>query len=46
MHDTKTPGDEKAVMGQYLPDGQYTSKLAFEESGCAKWPVSTGEVGT
>lgn len=35
-HDTRTPGDEKAVMGQYLPDGQYTSKLAFEGSGCAK----------
>ncbi|WP_064444502.1 hypothetical protein [Rhodococcus sp. YH3-3] len=35
-HDTKTPGDEKAVMGEYLPDGQYTSKLAFEGSGCAK----------
>ena len=32
-HDTKTPGDEKAAMGEYLPDGQYTSKLAFEGSG-------------
>lgn len=33
-HDTKTPGDEKAVMGRYLPDGQYTAKSAFEASGC------------
>lgn len=35
-HDTETPGDEKAVMGQYLPEGQYTAKSAFEASGCAE----------
>ncbi|MFD7847673.1 hypothetical protein ACFV4K_32675 [Nocardia sp. NPDC059764] len=34
VQDTKTPGDEKAVMGSYLPDGSYTSKTAFESNGC------------
>lgn len=34
VQDTKTPGDEKAVMGEYLPDGKYSSKAAFEARGC------------
>jgi len=28
------PGDEKAVMGDFLPDGTYMSKQQFEDLGC------------
>ncbi|MCZ4556740.1 hypothetical protein O4215_14305 [Rhodococcus maanshanensis] len=35
VQNTHTPGDEKAVMGQYLPDGQYSSKADFEARGCS-----------
>ncbi|MGW0041061.1 hypothetical protein [Rhodococcus sp. NPDC003348] len=35
VQDTRTPGDEKAVMGQYLPDGVYSSKADFEARGCS-----------
>ncbi|WP_410876925.1 hypothetical protein [Nocardia sp. A7] len=35
VQDTKTPGDEKAVMNAYLPDGKYSSKAEFEAKGCA-----------
>ncbi|MGW0638325.1 hypothetical protein [Nocardia salmonicida] len=35
VQDTKTPGDEKAVMSAYLPDGKYSSKAEFEAKGCA-----------
>jgi len=31
----KVPGEEKAVMGDYLPDIRYTSKDAFETKGCS-----------
>lgn len=29
-----TPGTEKQVMGDYLPDGTYTTRAAFEQGGC------------
>ncbi|MFI6432392.1 hypothetical protein [Rhodococcus oryzae] len=35
VQDTKTPGDENAVMGEYLPTGAYSSKADFESRGCA-----------
>lgn len=35
VQDTKIPGDEKAVMGEYLPEGTYSSKAEFEAQGCA-----------
>jgi len=31
-HVTK-PGMEEAVMGDYLPKGEYTNKVAFERAG-------------
>ena len=34
VQDTKTPGDEAAVMGPYLPHGAYTTKAAFQQKGC------------
>ena len=35
IQDTKTPGDERAVMGPYLPTGTYyRDKRAFERLGC------------
>ncbi len=34
VQDTKTPGDEKAVMGSYLPTGRYMSVKQFEKHGC------------
>lgn len=30
VHNTRVPGDEKAVMGAYLPDSVYTSRKVFE----------------
>jgi hypothetical protein len=30
----KKPGEERAVMGDYLPRGRYTSTRAFEQRGC------------
>jgi hypothetical protein len=34
VQDTRTPGDERMVMGPYLPRGTYTSKRRFERHGC------------
>lgn len=35
IQDTKTPGDERAIMGPYLPTGTYyRNKQAFEKLGC------------
>ena len=34
VQNTKTPGDEAAVMGPYLPKGSYTTKAAFAKRGC------------
>jgi hypothetical protein len=34
VQDTETPGDEREVMGSFLPRGSYTTKEAFERSGC------------
>ncbi|CAG4918818.1 hypothetical protein R70241_04685 [Paraburkholderia saeva] len=34
IQNTKTPGDESAVIGPYLPDVSYTTKAAFEAQGC------------
>ena len=35
IQDTKTPGDEQAVLGSYKPAGTYyTDKRAFEKLGC------------
>ncbi|MHB1516749.1 MAG: hypothetical protein ACYCVN_14590 [Acidimicrobiales bacterium] len=34
VQDTVTPGDEKAVMGAYLPTATYSSKSAFQKLGC------------
>lgn len=34
IQDTTTPGDEKAVLGQYYPVGKYTTKAAFQKHGC------------
>ena len=36
VFDTRTPGDEAAVMGPYLPVGTYTTKEAFEALGCRR----------
>ncbi len=36
IQNTKKPGDEKAVMGQYMPSVTYTSKAAFQAKGCSK----------
>lgn len=36
VQNTATPGDEKAVMGQYLPEGRYSSKSEFEATGCIR----------
>ncbi|KYQ83996.1 hypothetical protein AWW72_11385 [Acinetobacter sp. NRRL B-65365] len=34
VQNVKAWGDEKTVMGDYLPDIRYTSKAAFEDKGC------------
>jgi hypothetical protein len=34
VQDTTTPGDEAAVMGPYLPTGQYMTTAQFEARGC------------
>lgn len=34
IQNTKTPGDEKEVMGEYLPNAQYFTKEEFESLGC------------
>ncbi|WP_445403579.1 hypothetical protein [Acinetobacter vivianii] len=34
IQNTKVWGDEKAVMGEYLPDISYTSREDFEAKGC------------
>ena len=33
IQDTKAPGDEKSVMGPYLPQGTYMSVQQFERNG-------------
>jgi hypothetical protein len=34
VQDTRVPGDERAVMGPYLPSGRYMTKKQFEARGC------------
>ncbi len=34
VQDTRVPGDERAVMGPYLPTGTYMTKRQFEARGC------------
>lgn len=34
VQDTKTPGDEQSVMGNYLPSGTYLTVSQFEKQGC------------
>ena len=34
VQDTSVPGDEKAVMGAYLPTGTYLTVRQFEKRGC------------
>jgi hypothetical protein len=34
VQDTQVPGDERAVMGPYLPSGRYTTTAQFEARGC------------
>lgn len=34
IQNTKTPGDESAVMGEYLPQARYYTKAEFEALGC------------
>ncbi|MDE2372105.1 MAG: hypothetical protein KGN16_24255 [Burkholderiales bacterium] len=33
---TRQPGDEPRTLGPYYPDTRYSSKAAFERSGCAR----------
>ena len=33
------PGMEEAVMGPYLPRGEYTDKATFEAGGASRWPA-------
>lgn len=34
VQDTRSPGDEREVMGDYLPTSTYTSQDQFEQEGC------------
>lgn len=34
VQNTSKPGDEKAVMGEYLPTSTYSSVETFEKRGC------------
>jgi hypothetical protein len=34
IQDTRVPGDERVVMGPYLPNGRYMTKAQFEARGC------------
>lgn len=34
VQDTKVPGDEEQVMGDYLPTGSYETTAQFEKRGC------------
>ncbi|WP_280234673.1 hypothetical protein [Nocardia cyriacigeorgica] len=34
VQDTHAPGDEKSVMGEFLPEATYSSKAQFEAGGC------------
>ena len=34
VQNSKTPGDEKTVMGSYLPIGKYMSVKQFERRRC------------
>lgn len=34
LQNTQTPGDEEAVMGDYLPTAEYFTKQEFESLGC------------
>jgi hypothetical protein len=36
IQNTRSPGDEAAVMGAYLPKGTYTTKAAFQKEGCSR----------
>ena len=37
IRNTKVPGDEAKVLGEYLPKGKYYSKTDFEGLGCKPW---------
>ena len=32
-----TPGTEQQVMGDYYPNGTYTTKQQFQQHGCQAW---------
>lgn len=34
VQDTRVPGDERTVMGDYLPTSRYSTLAGFEERGC------------
>lgn len=34
VQNTQTPGDEQAIMGEYLPQAQYYTQAEFEALGC------------
>jgi hypothetical protein len=34
VQNTRTPGDERKIMGSYLPRGVYTTKAKFQNRGC------------
>ncbi|SHH16801.1 hypothetical protein SAMN04488068_2792 [Hydrocarboniphaga daqingensis] len=36
VQNTRTPGDEAAVLGDYLPGAVYTDTAGFEQRGCSK----------
>lgn len=36
VQSTRVPGDERTVMGDYLPTASYSSRAAFEGSGCRR----------
>lgn len=36
VQNTSVPGDEKQVMGDYLPTNDYSSRAEFEARGCAR----------
>jgi len=36
VQNTHTPGDEAAVLGDYLPRADYTDTAGFEQRGCSK----------
>jgi hypothetical protein len=37
VQNVKVPGDEKQVLGEYLPKGKYFTRSDFEKLGCNPW---------